>query len=96
MIYYESIDKSDVIDFSKSKESKECMICYYWYFSDGFKYQPLVCNRCHDFSMGVQSLSDFFILTIKNIGYSVFIANVDKKAAFYFLNNSNLDDKGVS
>ena len=85
MISYERIDKSDFIDFNKSKESKECMICHYWYFRDGFKYQPYVCNRCHDFNMGVQSLSTFLILTIKNIDYRVYIANVDKKMPCIFL-----------
>ena len=43
------------------------MISHYWYFSDGFKYQPYVCNGCHDFSMCVQNLSDFFVVTIKNV-----------------------------
>ena len=71
------------------------MICYYWYFSDGFKYQPYVCNRCHGFRMVVQNINDFFILTVKNVGYRVCIANIDKKDAINVLNNSNLHDKGV-
>ena len=71
------------------------MICHYWYFSDGFKYQPYVCNRCHDFNMGVQNLNDFFILTVKNVDYRVCITGADKKAALYSLKNSVLDDKGV-
>ena len=79
MILYERIDKSDSIDFKKQSESKEYMICHYWYFNNGFKYQPYVCNRCHDFSMTVQSLNDFFILTVKNIDYRVYIDTVDKK-----------------
>ena len=93
MISYERIDKS--IDFDKSKGSKECMICHYWYFSDGFKYQPCVCNRCHDFSMTVQNLSGFFIVTVQNIDYRVYMANVNKKAAIYLLNNSILSNKDV-
>ena len=35
MIQCERIDKNDSIDFNKSKEFKECMICHYCYFSDG-------------------------------------------------------------
>ena len=65
MISYERIDKSEGIDFDKSKGSKECMICHYWYFSNGFKYQPYVCNTCHDFSMVEQNLGDFFMVTVK-------------------------------
>ena len=95
MISYERIDKSEFIDFNKSQECKECTICHYWYFTDGFKYQPYVCNGCHDFTMTLQNLSDFFVLTIKNIDYRVYIANVDKKSTLHFLSNSALDDKGV-
>ena len=71
------------------------MICHYFHNSDGFKYQPHVCNGCHDFSITVQNFSEFFIVTVKNIDYRVYIANVDKKAAIYLLNNSILSHKGV-
>ena len=94
MISYERIDKSEKINFKKKKRS-ECMICHYWYFSDEFKYQPYVCYGCHDFSMSVQNLNDFFIVTVKNIDYRVYVVGVDKKAAIYVLNNSVLADEGV-
>ena len=63
MISYEKINKSKGV--KKQSGSKECMICHYWYFSDRFKYQPYVCNGFHNFSMTVQSLSNFFIVTVK-------------------------------
>ena len=84
MISYERIDKNEFIDFKKSKECKGCMICCYWYFSEDFKYQPYVCNGCHDFSMDVQNLSDFFFLTVRNVDYRVYIAGIDKKSCFVF------------
>ena len=34
MLVYERIDISDGIDVNKSCESKECMLCHYWYFLD--------------------------------------------------------------
>ena len=71
------------------------MICHYWYFSDGFKYQPYVCNGCHDFSKTVQNLSDFFIVTVKNVDYRCYIVGIDKKDALSLLNNSVLNNKGV-
>ena len=78
MISYERIDFSEGIDLNKTSESVKYMICYYYYFKDiGFKYQPYVCNGCHDFSMTVQVLSDFFILNVKDVDYR--IADVDKK-----------------
>ena len=40
-----TIENSDV---NKTRESKECDICHYWYFLDKrFKFQPDVCNGCH-------------------------------------------------
>ena len=59
MTQYERIDISEGIDFIKTSKSVEYMICHYWYFKGvGFKYQPYVCNGCHDFSMIIQNLSD--------------------------------------
>ena len=38
------------------------MICNYYYFKDtSFKYQPYFCNGCHNFSMKIMELNDFFI-----------------------------------
>ena len=94
MIQYERIDISKGIDFNKSLE---CMICDYWYFKDvGFKYQPYVCNGCHDFNMIVQNLSDFFIATVKGVDYSCYIVGMNKNDANDLLNNSVLGDKGAS
>ena len=45
--------------------------------------------------MAVQNLNDFFVVTIKNVDYRVYITGVDKKAAVFILKNSNLSDKGV-
>ena len=50
MLKYERIDISKGIYFGKTNKSVRCDICHYWYFKDiGFKYQPYVCNTCHDF-----------------------------------------------
>ena len=37
----------------------------------------------------------FFIATLKNFDYRVYISNVDKNDAVYLLNNFILSDKGV-
>ena len=72
------------------------MICHYWYFKDiGLKYQPYVCNGCHDFSMIVQNLDDFVILRVKGVDYRCCIVNMSKKDAVSLLNNYVLDNKGV-
>ena len=52
MLCFDRIDDSERIDVNKTSASKECNICLYWYFlSYSFKFQPNVCNRCHDFLM---------------------------------------------
>ena len=96
MLQYERIDISEGIDFDKTNRSIECIICHYWYFEDiGFKYQPYVCNRCHDFSMIVQNLNDFVILRVKSVDYRCCLVNMSKKNAISLLNNSVLDNNGV-
>ena len=96
MFSYERIGCSEFIDFNKSKENIKCMICGYYYFKDiGFKYKPYVCNECHDISMTVMNLSDFFILNIKGVDYRVNISGIVKKEAVNILNNSVLGNKGV-
>ena len=58
MLYY-IIELSEGIDVNKTSESNECNICHYWYFLDeGFKFQPNVCNRCHDLLIMSVTLSD--------------------------------------
>ena len=96
MLQYERIDISKGIDFAKTNKSVACMICHYWYFKDiGFKYQPYVCNRCHDFSMIVQKLDNFVILRVKGVDYRCCVVNMIKKDAVSLLNNSVLDNKGL-
>ena len=51
MLYYDRIDISEGIELAKSNNSKECMICNYWFFNHGFKFQDYVCNGYHDLTM---------------------------------------------
>ena len=50
MLYYERIDIGEGTDLAKRNNSKECMICHYWFFNHGFEFQDSVCNGRHDFS----------------------------------------------
>ena len=74
MIFYEKI-----VACNKSKECIKCMVCNHYYSKDNFDHQPYVCNNCHDFSMTVMDLNDFFILTSKSNDYRVYTNNIDKK-----------------
>ena len=80
MLQYERIDISEGIDFDKTNKSVECIICYYWCFKDiGFKHQPYVCNRCHEFSTIVQNLDGVVILKIKGFDYRCYIVGISTK-----------------
>ena len=49
MLQYKRIAISEGIDSNKTNLSKECDICHYWYIKDiDFKYEPYLCNVCHD------------------------------------------------
>ena len=65
----ERIDISERIDLAKSSKSKECMICHYWIFNHGFKFQNSVCSGSHDLKMLSVNISNIAIITIKNVGY---------------------------
>ena len=96
ILQYERIDASEGIDINQSNESKECMICHYWYLLDiGYEYDQYVFNGCHDFSMMVHDLDDFMILNIKSVDYKSFVCNMSKNTTIRLLNNSQLDNKGT-
>ena len=62
MLQYEIIDVSERIDTNKTSASKEPMLCHYWYFKDtGYKFDPHVCNKCHDVLMSAYKLKNIAI-----------------------------------
>ena len=45
------------------------MICCYFYFkSIGYKFEPYVCNKCHDISMMIYELEIIAILNVIGVG----------------------------
>lgn len=44
MLYYNRIDLKEGTDITKSIDSKECIVCYYWYLNYKFKFQKSVYN----------------------------------------------------
>ena len=69
-LYFDKIDISEGIYVNKTSKSKECDICHYWYFLDeGFKFQPNVCNECHDLLMMSMNFSNIAILIITSANY---------------------------
>ena len=90
MLQYEKIDVLEGIDTNKRSASKECMLCHYWYFKDvGFKFEPHVCNKCHDVLMAAYELKNIAILNVKGVD------RLNKDEAVNRLNNSVLEDNDV-
>ena len=55
------------------------MICHYWYLKDiNYKFEPNVCNKCHDISSMAYELENIVILNIKGVGYRCTLWNMTK------------------
>ena len=94
---YDRIDVSERIDINKTSESKECMLCHYWYFKDvRFKFKLHVCNGCHAVSLMASELKNIAMLNIKVIDYRCILWSISRDEAVNRLNNSVLEDKDVS
>ena len=94
MLYFDRIDVSEGIDVNKASASKECNICHYWHFLNySFKFQPNVCNRCHDLLMMSRNLTDIAILNIRGSNYRCIISLIIKNGDINLMQNANLIEK---
>ena len=94
MLYYDRIDISEGIDLAKHNSSKKYIICRYWFFNHGFKFQDYVCNGSHDLTVLSVNINDIAIITIKNVDYRCFIHNISKSEVINLLKNFVLEDRG--
>ena len=91
---YDRIDISEGTDTNKTSASKECNICYYWYFLDkNFNYEPYVCNGYHDLMLKAMSFKNNAIVSIKGNDYRIHFYYISKNDAITLMTNSNLSDK---
>ena len=91
---YKKIDISEEIDVNKTNLSRECDICHYWYFNDiGFKYEPYLCNVCHDLMQKSISFNNIAIVYIKGNAYRINFWYMSKDDAINIMNGSILLDK---
>ena len=94
MLEYDRTDISEGIYVNKTNALKECDICHYWYFKNiGFKYEPYLCNDCHDFIQKAMSFNDVAIVYVKGSAYRIHFWYMSKDDAVSIMNNSNLNDK---
>ena len=70
MLVYEQIDASNGVDVNKSDESKESMLCHYWYFLDkSFSYGPYLCDGCYNVTQKCNQLKNIAFIGIKKSVY---------------------------
>ena len=94
MLEYDRIDISEGIDVNKTNLSKKCDICHYWYFKGiGFKYEPYLCNGCHNSMQKAISFNNVAIIYVKVSAYRINFWHMSKNDAINIMNGSNLIDK---
>ena len=96
MLEYCRTDISERIDVNKTILPKECDICHCWYFKDiGFKYEPYICNGCHDLMQKAMCFNNIVIAYVKGNAYRIKFWYMSKNDAINIMNGSNLVDKRV-
>ena len=95
MLYYDNrIDLSEEIDIAKSNNNKECIVCHYWFFNHGLKFQDYICNGCHDLRMVRLNISDMDVITVKSVDYRCIVHDISKSEAILLIEKSVLDHRG--
>ena len=96
MLEYERIDISEGIDVNKTNLSKECDICHYWYFKNiSSKYEPYLCNGCHDLMQKAMSFDNIAVVYVKGNAYRIYFWYISKDDAINITTGSNLVEKDV-
>ena len=91
ILQYDRIDISEGNDVNKTSLPKECDICHYWYFKDiGFRYEPYLCNGCHDLMQKSMSFNNVAIVYVKGNAYRIHFWYMSKDDAINIMNGSNL------
>ena len=94
MLEYDRIDISEGIDINITSASKECDFCHYWYFKDiGFKYEPYLCNGCHDLMQKAMSFNNLAIVYVRRSAYRTNFWYIRNDDTINITNGSNLVDK---
>ena len=77
-----------------SDESKECMLCYHWYFLyKNFSYEPYLCDRCYSIIQKCNKFKNIAIVHVKKSAYRIYFLYMSKREAKKLMDNSNLSDK---
>ena len=63
------------LDLNKTDKSKECEVCNYNYFNNGFRSDSIVPNDCNS---GITAfvLENFAVINVKGVGYRMFMFDI--------------------
>ena len=90
------IDVSEEIDVKKTSLSKYCELCHYWYFKDvGYRFEPHVCNKCHDVLVTAYELKNIAVLSVGGADFRCIFWGIRREEAVNMLNNFVLENKGA-
>ena len=66
-------------------------ICHFCYFKDiGFKYEPYLCNVCHDLIQKDMNFNDVAIASVKESDYRIHFWYMSKSDAINMMKNGDL------
>ena len=88
MSEYIRIGIYEVIDINKSNESHRCVICNYYYFLNvNSKFQPKVCDGCHNLIQTSVSFNDAAIGSVKGNDHRTHFWYISKNEEIKFSEN---------
>ena len=91
---HDRTDASKVIHANKTDSLRERIICHYWYFPKiNFRFQPKVCDVCHDTTQKSMNFDVFAIATIGRNYYSILFWFISKDEGVSRMNNDILNEK---
>ena len=90
MIQLDRIEDSKEIDLDKTDKSKECKICHYNYFDNGFKSDSKICTRC---DWGMKSFGNFAIIPVNDFSYRFFMFDMTEEDVIKFIKDLEPDDE---
>ena len=94
MLEYDRIDVSEGIGVNETNASKECDICNYWYFLDkGSKFEPYLCNGCHDLMQKAMKYNDVAIVSAKENDFRIHFWYMSKDDAINIMKNPDFNEK---
>ena len=89
ILEYDRIDISEENDVNETSD-----VFHYWYFKAiAFKYEPYLCNGCHDLMQKAMSFNNVAIVYVKGSAYRIHFWYMSKDDAINIMNGSNLADK---